>query len=113
MPPITHAHALSMPDVCCVVTGRSYQSRNSFSGPNGLDEAVEWAEAQFLGYGFETTRIPFREDMTPQVVATLRGTVAPDSVVFVGAHYDSRGTQNSSPTQRAPGGEPKTADPPN
>jgi len=84
---------------------QAYQSRNSFSGPNGLDEAVEWAEAQFLGYGFETTRIPFREDMTPQVVATLRGTVAPDSVVVVGAHYDSRGTQNSSPTQRAPGAD--------
>ena len=29
----------------------------------------------------------------------------PDTIIVVGAHYDSRGTQNSSPTQRAPGAD--------
>eukprot|EP01048_Picozoa_sp_COSAG05_P013850 COSAG05_NODE_1513_length_4667_cov_51.337785_6_plen_249_part_00 len=84
---------------------QDYESRNSFSGDNGLNQAVTYAEAEFLGYGFETTRMPFREDMTPQLIATLRGSEEPDVVVVVGAHFDSRGTQSTSPTQRAPGAD--------
>ena len=34
-----------------------------------------------------------------QVIAELRGSTAPETVVIVGAHYDSRGTQSTSPTQ--------------
>lgn len=84
---------------------QEYESRNSFSQDNGLNQAVEYAEAEFLSYGFETERFPFREDMTAQVHATLRGTESPDTIVVVGAHFDSRGTQSTSPTQRAPGAD--------
>jgi hypothetical protein len=88
-----------------ITTLQAYQSRNSFSGDNGLNQAAAYAEAEFLSLGFETTRMPFREDMTPQIMATLRGTEEPDEIVVVGAHFDSRGTMNSSPTQRAPGAD--------
>ena len=85
-----------------------YFTRNSFSGDGpageeGLNQAADWAAAQFAGYGFEVARPSFREDMTPQVIAELRGSEEPERVVVVGAHYDSRGTLSSSPTQRAPG----------
>lgn len=83
----------------------NYDTRNSYSGANGLDQAVEWAESKFNGYGFDTTRLSFRSDMTPQVMATIPGAVDPSKIVVVGAHFDSRGTQSSSPTQRAPGAD--------
>eukprot|EP01043_Picozoa_sp_COSAG02_P076187 COSAG02_NODE_16060_length_1117_cov_0.761297_2_plen_262_part_01 len=55
-----------------------YFTRNSFSGDGpageeGLNQAADWAAAQFAGYGFEVARPSFREDMTPQVIAELRG----------------------------------------
>lgn len=84
---------------------QEYVSRNSFSQDNGLNQAAAFAEEQLLAYGFEVTRMPFREDMTAQIIATKRGTDAPDEIVVVGAHFDSRGTMNSSPTQRAPGAD--------
>jgi hypothetical protein len=64
---------------------------------------VNWAEAQFLAMGFQTTRVPFRPDMTPQLVVDIPGTVDPSKIVVVGAHFDSRSTMSTSPTQRAPG----------
>ena len=79
---------------------QEYVSRNSFSQDNGLNQAAAFAEEQLLAYGFEVTRMPFREDMTAQIIATKRGTDAPDEIVVVGAHFDSRGTMNSSPTMR-------------
>lgn len=88
-----------------------YFSRNSFSGDGpspeeeGLNQAANWAASIFAGYGFDVTRPVFRADMTPQVIAELPGTEAPERIVVVGAHYDSRGTQSTSPTQRAPGAD--------
>ena len=84
---------------------QDYQSRNSYSGDNGLDQAADWAEGIFSTFGFAVTRHTFRDDMTAQVVAELPGLEDPDTIIVVGAHYDSRGTQNSSPTQRAPGAD--------
>lgn len=88
-----------------------YFSRNSFSGDGpspeeeGLNQAANWAASVFAGYGFDVSRPSFRSDMTPQVIAELPGTEAPERIVVVGAHYDSRGTQSTSPTQRAPGAD--------
>eukprot|EP01065_Artemidia_motanka_P007991 TRINITY_DN139_c0_g2_i1.p2 TRINITY_DN139_c0_g2~~TRINITY_DN139_c0_g2_i1.p2 ORF type:complete len:462 (+),score=211.63 TRINITY_DN139_c0_g2_i1:69-1388(+) len=84
---------------------QEYTSRNSYSGSNGLDQAADWVASQLQSKGFTVTRDSFRSDMTPQVVAELKGTEAPDTIVVVGAHYDSRGTMSSSPTQRAPGAD--------
>lgn len=94
-----------------VATMEGYWSRNSYSGDGpeageeGLNQAANWAASIFAGYGFDVSRPSFREDMTPQVIAELRGTESPERIVVVGAHYDSRGTQGSSPTQRAPGAD--------
>ena len=44
---------------------QDYETRNSFSGSNGLDQAADWAAAQFSELGFVVTRDSFREDMTP------------------------------------------------
>ena len=38
-------------------------------------------------------------------MARIPGTEDPDKIVVVGAHFDSRGTQRNSPTQRAPGAD--------
>eukprot|EP01043_Picozoa_sp_COSAG02_P054699 COSAG02_NODE_6233_length_3709_cov_65.198892_4_plen_346_part_00 len=84
---------------------QDYTSRNSFAGDNGLNQAAAFAEAELLALGFEVTRMPFREDMTAQIIATRRGTEEPDEIVVVGAHFDSRGTMSTSPTQRAPGAD--------
>jgi hypothetical protein len=35
---------------------QDYESRNSFAGDNGLNQAVEWAEQKLLDLGFEVTR---------------------------------------------------------
>ena len=89
----------------------SYFSRNSFSGDGpspeeqGLNQAANWAASVFAGYGFSVTRPAFRSDMTPKIIAEIPGAEDPDTIVVVGAHYDSRGTQSSSPTQRAPGAD--------
>ena len=49
---------------------QDYQSRNSYSGDNGLDQAADWAEGIFSTFGFAVTRHTFRDDMTAQVVST-------------------------------------------
>ena len=38
-------------------------------------------------------------------MAEIRGAEEPDTIVVVGAHYDSRSTMSTSPTQRAPGAD--------
>lgn len=83
----------------------NYTTRNSFSGANGLDAAVEWAEERFESLGFETERFLFQSDMTAELIAVIPGSEEPDKIVVVGAHYDSRGTLRNSPTQRAPGAD--------
>ena len=83
----------------------SYSGDGPGPEEEGLNQAANWAASLFAGYGFEVQRPSFREDMTAQVIAELRGTETPERVVVVGAHYDSRGTQSASPTQRAPGAD--------
>ena len=49
-------------------------------------------------YGFTAAKETFQDDYNPNVIATLVGEVEPDTIVVVGAHYDSRGVQRSSAT---------------
>jgi hypothetical protein len=93
-----------------IASMESYHTRNSFSGDgpagdDGLNQAADWAEEKFREVGCVVTRPAFRDDMTPQVVCDILGAAQPEVVVVVGAHYDSRGTQSTSPTQRAPGAD--------
>ena len=44
-----------------------------------------------------------QDDYSPNVIATMVGEVEPETIVVVGAHYDSRGVQRSSATAAAPG----------
>lgn len=84
---------------------QEYGSRNSFSGKDNLVAAADWVEAKFKSYGFTVTRHQFRDDMVPQVIATMQGVKDASKVVVAGAHFDSRGTDRTSPTQRAPGAD--------
>lgn len=91
----------------------SYNGRNSYSGnfstsafPKGsLNQAADYAAAELERFGFQVTRDSFRNDITPQIIARLPGTENPDDVIVMGAHFDSRGTQSTSPSQRAPGAD--------
>ena len=51
-----------------------------------------------------TSRVQIKQDdYSPNVIATMVGEVEPETIVVVGAHYDSRGVQRSSATAAAPG----------
>eukprot|EP01064_Diplonema_japonicum_P010038 TRINITY_DN17403_c0_g1_i1.p1 TRINITY_DN17403_c0_g1~~TRINITY_DN17403_c0_g1_i1.p1 ORF type:complete len:862 (+),score=216.49 TRINITY_DN17403_c0_g1_i1:51-2636(+) len=82
---------------------QSYHTRNSYS--TEVAEAGQWIEKQYEAYGFATETHRFREDMSPNLIATLKGKTNPEKVIVVGAHYDSRSTNSNSKTQRAPGGD--------
>ena len=80
------------------------RSRNAIH-PDGK-VAAEWIAAEFTKYGFSTELESFGAEgqwTTPNVIATLRGNAEPDTIVVVGAHYDSRGRDRSSATAPAPG----------
>jgi Zn-dependent M28 family amino/carboxypeptidase len=77
-----------------------YNSRQSAS--EGAKRAEEWLASQFLNMGFSVSLFPFDDRYAANVVATWHGT-DPSQLVVVGAHYDSRSTNSSSTTQRAPG----------
>eukprot|EP00754_Rhynchopus_humris_P001813 Rhum_TRINITY_DN11033_c1_g1::Rhum_TRINITY_DN11033_c1_g1_i1::g.41882::m.41882 len=86
-----------------IATMQAWPTRNSRS--ETVREATAWLEAQYLKLGFTVSRHTFQEGMAPTVVAELRGTVHPEKIIVVGAHYDSRSTDVDSPTQRAPGAD--------
>jgi len=79
----------------------SIKTRNSIA-PDGL-VAAKWIEQKFKGYGFETELDQFRPDYNPNVIATLKGEEDPDTIIIVGAHYDSRQAVGTSATLPAPG----------
>eukprot|EP01062_Namystynia_karyoxenos_P036640 TRINITY_DN2669_c0_g1_i3.p1 TRINITY_DN2669_c0_g1~~TRINITY_DN2669_c0_g1_i3.p1 ORF type:complete len:474 (+),score=171.17 TRINITY_DN2669_c0_g1_i3:76-1422(+) len=82
---------------------QEHNTRNSYS--EGVRDAQKWIEERFAGYGFSVSRFEWRADMSPVVVAELKGSAHPEKVIVAGAHYDSRSTDNTSPTQRAPGAD--------
>jgi len=69
----------------------------------GAVVASEYLAAQFTKYGFKVATQAFRTAFSSNVIATLEGKGNASKLVLVSGHYDSRGTQVSSPTERAPG----------
>lgn len=62
-------------------------------------------EERLKSYGATVVRHKFQDDMVAQVIATIPGVKDPSKIIVAGAHYDSRGTERNSPTQRAPGAD--------
>lgn len=52
---------------------------------------------------FESSYHYFDDAYGPNVIAVYPGAIEPDRFFIIGAHYDSRSTDRSSTTQRAPG----------
>jgi len=76
-------------------------SRNSRS--QGAKDASEWIADKFTEFGLTVTLQPFRAEFSSNVIGIKYGTTDPNTIVVVGAHYDSRGPDGNSATQRAPG----------
>ena len=79
----------------------TWNTRNSFSVE--AEESAIVIAAYFERFGFEVAFESARDDMSPNVIATMRGTEEPDRWVVIGGHYDSRGVDNQSPTESSPG----------
>jgi hypothetical protein len=82
---------------------QAYNSRNSYS--ETIYEAQAYISKRLEELGFEVELIPFRLDMSPNVVATWPRAVPPAEWVIAGAHYDSRSQNSSSTDARAPGAD--------
>jgi len=76
-------------------------TRNSYS--QGALLAAKWVQDRFTAYGLQARQEVFRTGWAPNVIGILPGTTDPSKNVIVCAHYDSRASDVSSPTQRAPG----------
>eukprot|EP00756_Hemistasia_phaeocysticola_P031682 Hpha_TRINITY_DN16367_c1_g9::TRINITY_DN16367_c1_g9_i1::g.62892::m.62892 len=99
----TAVQAVSEDELKKAVTSlQEYNSRNSYS--KDAVTAQEWLVSQFESYGAKVSLFTFRDDMPPCVIAEFAGR-DPDRIIVTGAHYDSRSTDNTSPTQRAPGAD--------
>ena len=96
--------AVSMDSLINSVTAlQNFNTRNSYSETiyAAQDYLVERLEA--LGFGVELHS--FRVDMAPNVVATWPQGSSYGEWIVAGAHYDSRSTNSSSTTDRAPGNQ--------
>jgi len=81
----------------------TWNTRNSYG--NGSRLAVTWALGEFQKTGASSVRSSFRTDMCDNIIAEFRGTSAPNEIIVLGSHLDSRSTNNTSPTQVAPGAD--------
>jgi hypothetical protein len=65
--------------------------RNLTNAPGKLDEASQWIEQQLLAAGYAVTPEPYEVNgrQVHNLVAELKGAVAPAELIIVGAHYDS------------------------
>jgi len=87
-----------------VVRLAAYNSRNSQS-PDTIN-AANWLRSHIEDLGCENAQlINFRAGWAPNVLCEISGTDSNAPAVVVGAHYDSRGPNVNSPTQRAPGAD--------
>jgi hypothetical protein len=75
-----------------------------YSYTEECDQAAEWIHDRMLGYGLSVSYQPFPAGSYTfrNVVAELPGTVDPDRVVIIGAHYDST---SQTPMSYAPGAD--------
>lgn len=76
-------------------------TRNALS--QGALDAAKWIETQYITYGLNATQETFRSGYGPNVIGILPGLIDPSAIVVVGAHYDSRASSSTDPSQRAPG----------
>jgi len=68
----------------------------------GAVQASEYLVSRYTDYGFLTSTYFFQTNFSDLVIAQFTGTVNPDEIVVVGAHYDSR-AERSVASERAPG----------
>ncbi len=63
----------------------------SFLDTNKLDQAARYLEAQLSSFGYEISRQPFlfQGQTYVNLAAELKGTMAPEKILVVGAHYDT------------------------
>jgi hypothetical protein len=81
----------------------AFYSRQSSS--QGAADAQHYLSTTYFEKGFDVTTYMFRDDMTDNVIAEIRGTRYPNEIICVGAHYDSRGSNSNNPSLRAPGAD--------
>ena len=67
------------------------EPRNAFSQPAQLQTTADYVEAQLVSYSYPVTLDPvtFNATTFPNVIGVQQGTVCPERVFIVGAHYDS------------------------
>jgi len=83
----------------------AYQTRNSFSRTFTLQAAQE-LQQRLAELGCRGVRESvFLSNYAPNIFCQLPGTDTSLPMVYVGAHYDSRGPTRDSPTNRAPGAD--------
>jgi len=85
------------------VPNGAWNTRNSYGQGSRL--AVNYVKDEFSKAGATVTTQTFRSDMCDNVIAEFRGMSSPTEIVVLGAHLDSRSTNNTSPTQEAPGAD--------
>lgn len=88
--------------ISTITSLQSITTRNSYSSDIYTAQQYLTSALEALGYNVEF--MSFRSDMAPNIIATLPQNDAAD-VVVIGAHYDSRSVNSSSPTDRAPGAD--------
>lgn len=80
----------------------NYFTRLSTSA--GAGEAQRWIEGEFGRMGLTVATFSFDKGMSSVVTATRKGTLHPEQLVIVGAHYDSR-AKSMTDKDRAPGAD--------
>lgn len=84
----------------------AFPTRNTLSDDNV--RAADWLERRFRDMGYDdVTRHPFtyRGVERSNVVATTRVKPGTDSLILIGAHYDSRSSRLGDAQARAPGAD--------
>jgi len=81
----------------------TFHTRNSYAD---LTLVVEFLERRLTVLGCEKVRNEeFRTNWAPNIFCEIPGTDSTLPMVYVGGHYDSRGSIRDSTTQRAPGAD--------
>jgi aminopeptidase YwaD len=65
--------------------------RSPYDRYQELEQVAEYIYRNFQTYGLQVTREPFQWEGRPfcNIIADKRGTISPEKVIILGAHYDS------------------------
>lgn len=88
--------------IASVTDLQTYHTRNSYS--ETIYEAEAYLAERLTDLGFAVETMKFRDNMSPNVIATWTGKDSSEWIV-AGAHYDSRSENSNSRTNRAPGAD--------